>query len=73
MSEKLEPCIFCFGEGVPVTRSGRKGATPFTQSRYFRGYIKCKKCGFTSPEKSNPKAMEAAWNRGAAALKEQAP
>jgi hypothetical protein len=70
--DKLEPCIFCLGEGVPVTHTGTKGATPFTSCRFFRGYIKCKKCGFTSTVKNNPKAMTAAWNRGPGAPKEKA-
>jgi len=59
----LKPCRFCSGSGVPVTQSGTKGATPFTRSRFFRGYIKCRECGFTSPVKNNPNAMVASWNK----------
>lgn len=64
--DALKPCPFCGGAAKSVVNTGVTGSTPFTQSRYFRGYIKCSDCGATGPVKKNRASMMKAWNRRAA-------
>lgn len=59
---ELKPCPFCGGEACKAFRSGRTGRTPVTQSRWFRGAVKCSSCGVATPEKANPEAAVKSWN-----------